>query len=572
MRLVVLYRKDVENCESSEEPNSRATLKHSRPEPNRMTLTCGSKQTKRWFIVFFALCAALSFNTQVFDLQTSTEIASEVVKPIVEDISTQAVGSTIVVDSKSTSPIRDPQSWETPRIVVLAGPHKTGSTSLQKFLVHIAGKTYVTGKNTYNASQHFVVPHDSNTEWVWPTGLYHEYFLEKRLLYAFGPKDPPDLEKRLVTYLQQFNSKFYSAMIPLIVDWNMPIRWPRWMDNTTNVAQEAVRADVADYFRTIFRLSWEEGRKIVFGAEAFDFLTIELNGLDVEGGEATHVAPHASEKLQRLLDLFPWDNTFHSQTPLRLEDIEVQLSLRSPRFSHVVSLWHQTVSTKPVFEGLTLREFIIYVLHWDFNVIDTLGLALQFARKGVRTTIIDMLGVTEHEEKYPTRKTKQGRYRVVGGMQGVMACDILQVETNTTNRDKNLMWCDENSKLYVPNFEAKKLGVFNSREDPAPRDLTEEQIEELEQALVQYDCSVWQHLQKYEEQGMLRILYKTKDLFATCDPEGSEDISVFRFTDKTEEIARQENGIPLREIPNTNFHKWYKTHQKPFDMVGDCLH
>jgi hypothetical protein len=519
-----------------------------------MTLTCGSKKTKKWFIVFSALCAALILNMQAFDLQTLTEVTSEPVKPTVEDIPTQAVSSTIVVDSKSTSPIRDPEIWETPRIVVLAGPHKTGSTSLQKFLVHIAGKTYVTGNNTYNATQHFIVPHDSNTEWVWPTGLYHEYFLEKRLLYAFGPTDPPDLEERFVTYLKNFNSKFYSAMIPLIVDWNMGVRWPRWMDNTTNVTQEAVRADVADYFRTLFRLSWEEGKKIILGAEAFDFLTIELNGLDVEEGEgeATHVAPHASEKLQRLLDLFPQNNTLHSQTPLRLDDIEFQLSLRSPRFSHVVSLWHQ-VSQKPQFEGLTLREFIIYVLHWDFNVIDTLGLALQFARKGVRTTIIDMRGVTEHEEKYPTRKTKMGRYRVVGGMQGIVACDILQVETNRTNRDETLMWCDENSKLYVPDFQAKKLAVFNSREDTAPRDLTDDQIEEMEQALLQYDCSVWQHLQKYEEQGMLRILYKTKDLFATCDPEGSEDISVFRFTDKMEEIARQENGIPLREIPNTIF-------------------
>jgi len=341
------------------------------------------------------------------------------------------------------------------------------------------------------------------------------------------------------------------------------------MDNTTDIAREVVKADVADYFRNLFRVPWEEGKNIVIGAEAFDFLTIELNGMDVEMGEATHVAPHASEKIQRLLDLFPMNNSLQSQKQLRLEDIEVHINLRSPRFSHLASLWHQKVSQKPEFDGLTLREFVIYVLHWDFNVINSLGLALQFARMGVRTTIVDMLGIAEKDKREATMETtSNGKLTVIGGMQGVVACDILQVGTHRNSS----MWCDDHSRLYVPDFKQDEVGVYNHREDPAPRDLTDEQTEEMERALLDYDCSLWQHLRKYEEKGTLRVLYKTKDLFATCDPMGSEDISVFRFTDKLEEIARRDNGIPLQEITNPNFHVWYESHQKPFDMVGDCHH
>jgi hypothetical protein len=452
-----------------------------------------------------------------------------------------------------------PQIWEAPRIVVLAGPHKTGSTSLQEFICRIAGTTFVIGNHTYShASRNFITPHPANVKWSWPVGLYEEYYLDNKLLYAGGKKKP----KRSYTYGCDLNGKFYSALAPLITGWQKELRWPRWIGDTADVVDyehnDAVKENITDYFRNLFRIPWEEGNNIVIGSESFDRLTIELTKTRGERGEATHVAPRASEGIQTLLDLFPWNSNLHSRTRLRLEDIEVQINLRSPRFSHLASLWHECASKSRVFEGLTLREFIMHVLHTNFYAIDSLGLALQFVQKGVRMSIIDMLGISEKDQQEASMEetTTGENFTVIGGMQGILACDILRVGTKKISSSSSSMWCDPSSRLHLPDFEQEDGGVYNHREDPASRDLTHEQVEEMELAITEYDCSIWKYLRKYEEKGTLRVLYKSKYLFATCDAERSKDISAFRLTNKLEEIARRDNGIPFGEITNPLFHEW----------------
>jgi hypothetical protein len=114
-----------------------------------------------------------------------------------------------------------------------------------------------------------------------------------------------------------------------------------------------------------------------------------------------------------------------------------------------------------------------------------------------------------------------------------VACDILRM-----SKDDGL--CDDYSKLHLYGYPKKELdGIQNKKSDANLRDLTEAQLEEINRALEEYDCGVWQHLQKYQAKGTLRILHPSEHLFATCNPEGSKDISFLLTIQKVEEIARR---------------------------------
>ena len=71
-------------------------------------------------------------------------------------------------------------------------------------------------------------------------------------------------------------------------------------------------------------------------------------------------------------------------------------------------------------------------------------------------------------------------------------------------------------------------------------------MEEIGRILDEYDCSVWQHLKKYQETGKLRILYPSEHLFETCSPGKDRDISFRTALDRIQQIAWQQNGIPFQ--------------------------
>ena len=92
----------------------------------------------------------------------------------------------------------DRETWDKnrPRIAILAGPHKTASTTLQQFFVELAGLTVPVKNTTQEAtSSKFQTPMYPNTEWVWPIGVKSEYEDEFRTMR---------------------NRKFYASMTSLL--------------------------------------------------------------------------------------------------------------------------------------------------------------------------------------------------------------------------------------------------------------------------------------------------------------------------------------------------------------------
>jgi hypothetical protein len=397
------------------------------------------------------------------------------------------------------------ESWDrnSSRIVILLGPHKTASTSLQAFLVKMAAQVYSVTNTTYGHSTFKKKPHPAITEWVWPLGIEEEMILAGGLPENTG---------------QWGAMKYYAYVAALITGKLDNSFWmPAWEDNE----------NMADYFRSLLRRPWEEGKKIVIGSEELDNI---VSGLVEESrggaGEEIHIATDSGDMIDGLLDLFPWDNTTTApsdandnlRTPsLRLEDIEVLLNYRTPRIDHVISVWHQGG------QDSTLREFLSTRLRTLLHT-NSLALALQFARKGIKTTMIDMSGVYEKEARESTYETIETVY---GGLEGVVACDVLGM-----GKDNGL--CDDHSKLHLYGYQKHETtGVKNKKSDSMSRNMTDAQLEEINAVLEEYDCGVWQHLQKYQAKGTFRILYPSEYLFASCkNVEGAKCIT-FRDTLET---------------------------------------
>lgn len=360
-------------------------------------------------------------------------------------------------------------------------------------------------------------------------------------------------------------AKFYAILASLISGRRRIERFPYLRDKSESQQEEGF-AKASDYFRSLFRIPWDEQKKLVIAAEAFDTLvedlTKEVGKSDL--GEDTHVAPHSGEMIDALLEVFPWDDSTTSSSasdgdsrtpPLLLEDIEVHINYRTPRIKHALSIWHQLGHSRP------FRYFVSSsVGRHHLYQINSLALALQFVKRGIKTTIVDMSGVFEKESKDPTEKTTgYDSNTSVGGLQGVVACEILRMGMNTG-------LCDDHNRLHLSGY-VQPVEDKNNKGDLNLHNLTPEQMEEINTAFEQYDCGVWQHLKKYQDQGTFRILYPTENLFGTCDLQGSRDISFKETLQNIEEIANRENGIPIQT--DEEFQKRREERHKQFDATKE---
>eukprot|EP00533_Pseudo-nitzschia_delicatissima_P002480 CAMPEP_0116105024 /NCGR_PEP_ID=MMETSP0327-20121206/14789_1 /TAXON_ID=44447 /ORGANISM="Pseudo-nitzschia delicatissima, Strain B596" /LENGTH=504 /DNA_ID=CAMNT_0003597357 /DNA_START=146 /DNA_END=1660 /DNA_ORIENTATION=- len=499
---------------------------------SRLIMTCRKNRNRRFQFVFFTAVAAFVIVTWCFDTKSLPSGPVGVSTIVVKD------NSKLVNERDNNNKKRkhdfyyDREIWDrnSPRIALLAGPHKTASTTIQEFFVELTGLTVVVDENTTllvdeNTTQEFLTPKYSDTEWVWPIGVEEEFgTLFRKLRNA---------------------RKFYAAFTSFISG----RRTGFFLKQSGNQTQNE-REAIANYFRSLFRRPWEDGKKIMIAAESFDSLVIDLQEDFTRAsnrGEETHVAPSSSAMIDDILDLLPFENPNTTKalnvngnpqnvTPLRLEDIEIQINYRTPRIDHVVSIWHQLGRKH------SLREFIVKLgtnrRQKSFYQLNSLALALQFVRKGIKTTIIDMKGVFENQALNSTsvatengiERTANNTTRVVGGLLGVVACDILKMG------DTPDLFCDK-SILYLPNFD-EPVEPQNTKRDKSFRNLTDVQMDEINRAFEEYDCGVWQHLKKYQEQGLFRILYPSEHLFESCNPDGNTpDISFRETLEKAGTIA-----------------------------------
>ena len=439
--------------------------------------------------------------------------------------------------SRTQTAAADP--WDRPpRVVILSGPHKTASTTLQTFLYKVAGSAVSfaddhsrdDGRTRRQLKRSEKRPHPDVRDWVFPVGLKEDYGSEIR-----KGSNPAKFYAPLASYASGRRRTYFLT---------------RLSEATTEEEREEILENVRAYYKELFRRPWEEGKNIVIAAEAFDTLVKPLGSEEAtlgSEGESLHVAKDSEAMIDALLGVLPWEEegedaaTNTTTTPaLQISDIEVHIHYRTPRVGHLQSVWHQLGG-----KGSSLREF--YGEKGDRGLIDegqdkqgkglsnlywlnSLALALQYVRHGIRTTVVDMRGVAERSfdresqttitnTTSTTRPIDKEDPTVIGGLEGVLACEILRIGSSSTKNNNGDLEgggpkvCDDEGLLHL---EGYKPANKNQKEDRGKMDLTAEELEGIDGLLQAYDCGVWEHLVKYRDAGLLRILHPSRDLFKSC--------------------------------------------------------
>jgi len=225
------------------------------------------------------------------------------------------------------------------RVVLLAGPHKTSSSSIQLNIFH-----WLNG----NSTQEDIA--GLSKSWAWPSPS--KEFIEH------------DCEMN-----DHLDSKIFYPFIESIKAQHKKSR----CINSHYSLTELIKL----YHDKIY-MKWKQGYNLVIASEAIDFIASERRS-------------DGPEILNRLVDELPWHerdgNPLHGSD----EDITAVVGYRTPRVDHLISLWHQCCM-----QDMSLYEYVTHRFETvvdPLRSLDSLKLAKVFLDKDIETVIIDMSGV-----------------------------------------------------------------------------------------------------------------------------------------------------------------------------------
>jgi hypothetical protein len=284
------------------------------------------------------------------------------------------------------------------RIILLAGPHKTGSTSTQIIALNFAKVL--------------------NNSWNW----------------IF----PPEVKRRARGRIK--SEKNMAALIFAMTNRANKSRRSR----STNSNSEMLTL-----YRTEIRQQLELGLNILLGSEEID-----------------SVASSPGDALDVLLTIFPAE---------AIKNISVVIAYRAPRIQHLMSLWKQLL-------GENKGENTFYdFLHTPipFHAIDSLSMADSFLQRGFQVYMLDLAGMSSHGYE----------------MHSVLGCDLMQLPCDDTKMPLSLK-----SRPEILSLMRKKQNVRRTRVE---LNVTESQLEQMDDLLKNYDCA-FQGLIQHDD---LTVLY-----------------------------------------------------------------
>lgn len=289
------------------------------------------------------------------------------------------------------------------RVVLLVGPHKTSSTSVQTNIIRWT--------------------HDNRTlpDWYWPqpknlVGLEKCYPLEPR-------------PKIFYSYFNTLYGKKKRMCLQIQHDQN-----------------ETITTSFASIYENEFRNAWSEGKSLVIGSEAIDFVASK-NG-------------NGNQLLSRILNGLPWNSNTASGTRLdgSNDDVTVVVKLRTPRVNHLISLWHQCCM-----EDMSFHEYVtVKVPNTKYDIIrsiDSLRLVEVFLEKDIKVVLIDMEEATE--KGYD--------------LSAVVACDILGAR------------CTRRKQIIGDNIAPSITNVQSH--SPRMLQVDDKRLVLMERAIRNYDCN-----------------------------------------------------------------------------------
>jgi len=363
------------------------------------------------------------------------------------------------------------------RIILLAGPHKTGTTSIQSNL-------YSWTRNAQNTIASSVIQNDIQREthtpiiplpsWYWPV--------------------PPLVSQMESMDTQNFAwtpAKGFYALLEAMRNHTLYRVEDRLLFNNYTFDQ------VIDMYKVELQHAWDEGYNIVLATEAIDYCIKDKDG---------------QRLLEEFLDVLPDSgiSSMNSSTSTLVKDkglatrdhITVVVTYRSPRVKHLVSIWHQTKKKVEHFRAwmTTTRN--------ELGALDSLALAEMLLNHGLHVILIDSSGII------------QGGYDI----SYIVACDVLGAECTINKTLQGLQ-----SEPVVKNVKVDKNYNLN---------VNDEELDAMDKVMRQYDCK-FQHLMDHPNLTIL-YPHDLIHNFDQCEP-GILEMSRLEMKRQLVEILREKS-------------------------------
>ena len=245
------------------------------------------------------------------------------------------------IPSKAISFHHDGVENKRQRVVLLMGPHKTSSTSIQTNIVR------------------WVNMGDVLPGWCWPAPEIDD----KGYCEGSAMKDRP---KIFYPYVDTLHGRGQSLCLPE-------------MYKESGFSGQ----DLIDDYEGGFRNAWREGKSLIIATESMDYIASDKRKKGVA-------------LLDRILHGMPFNSkkgVSNTQLAGNKDDITVVVNFRTPRVEHLISLWHECCM-----DDMTPHEFLqkyVYEKLDKLRSLDTLHLVEILLKKGLNVILIDMAGVSK---------------------------------------------------------------------------------------------------------------------------------------------------------------------------------
>ena len=225
------------------------------------------------------------------------------------------------------------------QVILLAGPHKTASSSIQLNMVNWLS----------NESHSFGLAKN----WAWPSPI-------QKFRNMSCDNDNND------------GSLIFYWWIQAMLGWKLGCYGGEVIYS---------REEMIELYRREFYDQLMKGYSLVIASEAMDFVGSQ------------HDNSHEG-LLEKIIHQLPWNANYSPAASGSDEDITAVVVYRSPRSDHLKSAWHECCMKN----GQTFHEFIANPSNKfadAMKTIDSLYLAKRFLEKGLKVVLIDMAGVLE---------------------------------------------------------------------------------------------------------------------------------------------------------------------------------
>ena len=344
------------------------------------------------------------------------------------------------------------------KIVILPGPHKTGSTSVQSDLYK-----WTTTESRSEEEQLLF------NDWSWPV--------------------PSNAKFNALGTTSLGREKGFAMMANRLVGLKK--------FGNPDVSDQAI----LNLYKQEFQKAWNQGQNILIAAEYLDLI-----------GNYEQDPTKAQQQLDGLLGLLP---TATSDVSNVERQIIVGIHHRRPRIDHLISLWHQwsrkplgkvRVANNPIGSGQSLSDFILSPTGLAMYGYQLNSLALtnafwmknqQFATN-IEIMLIDTSGVREQSLD----------------LSDVVACQVLGVELPSCQSGSTMDDAVHHDTLQRRHMQQqqRKHAPKNKRKDTGDRDLDFKTLKEIDLVLQGYDCQFQSTINK--DNG-IQILYNN-NLFQNC--------------------------------------------------------